>query len=141
MKPGSPLAVGSRSIVYEWGPDAVVKGPLPSTPDNWIESEARSTSIVRRCGAPVPELLGLEIIDGRVVSLYERIGGRSMWSHMVERSLLAALDVVPPIDEHRLCDGHLHPGNIIMGTDGPVIVDWFDVARGPPSADVARSLP
>lgn len=39
----------------------------------------------------------------------------------------------------QLCHGDLHPGNVIFGVDGPVVVDWFDAARGDPHGDVARS--
>ena len=39
----------------------------------------------------------------------------------------------------RLCHGDLHPSNVILGRDGPMIVDWFDASRGDPVADVARS--
>lgn len=39
----------------------------------------------------------------------------------------------------RVCHGDLHPGNVIMAAGGPVVVDWFDVSRGDPVADVARS--
>lgn len=38
-----------------------------------------------------------------------------------------------------LCHGDLHPGNVIVGDDGPIVVDWFDAARGDPVGDVARS--
>ena len=38
---GPPLAHGSRSTVYEWGDDAVVKVPFADTPDEWIRYEAR----------------------------------------------------------------------------------------------------
>jgi aminoglycoside phosphotransferase (APT) family kinase protein len=51
-----------------------------------------------------------------------------------------ALELLPP--ERRpglLCHGDLHPSNIVMSHDGPMIVDWFDASRGDPIADVARS--
>jgi aminoglycoside phosphotransferase (APT) family kinase protein len=38
-----------------------------------------------------------------------------------------------------VCHGDLHPSNVLLGRDGPVIVDWFDASRGDPIADVARS--
>jgi len=64
--------------------------PLPSTPDSWIESEAAFTAAVHRAGAPVPAPLGIEEVDGRRVSIYERLVGVSMWSHIVQRP--AAID-------------------------------------------------
>ncbi|MGH9288335.1 MAG: aminoglycoside phosphotransferase family protein [Acidimicrobiales bacterium] len=54
-------------------------------------------------------------------------------------SLIAALELLPPTSPSRLCHGDLHPGNIIMASDGPVIIDWFDAARGDHVADIART--
>ena len=39
-----------------------------------------------------------------------------------------------------LCHGDLHPGNVIMSAEGPVLLDWFDACRGVVLGDVARSL-
>ena len=33
----------------------------------------------------------------------------------------------------------MHPSNVLLSSDGPVIVDWFDASRGAPVADVART--
>lgn len=38
-----------------------------------------------------------------------------------------------------LLHGDLHPGNVLMGPRGPVVIDWFDAAIGHPVADVVRS--
>lgn len=38
-----------------------------------------------------------------------------------------------------LLHGDLHPGNVLMGEHGPVVIDWFDAAIGHPIADVVRS--
>ncbi len=38
-----------------------------------------------------------------------------------------------------LCHGDLHPSNVILTDDGPMIVDWFDACRGEPVAEVART--
>ena len=35
--------------------------------------------------------------------------------------------------------GDLHPGNVLLGPDGPVALDWFDASVGHPAADAARS--
>jgi hypothetical protein len=60
-------------------------------------------------------------------------------SSRVDPSLIAALELLPPTTPSRLCHGDLHPGNVIMANDGPVIIDWFDAARGDLVADVART--
>lgn len=38
-----------------------------------------------------------------------------------------------------LLHGDLHPGNLLLGPDGPMVIDWFDAAIGHPVADVVRS--
>jgi uncharacterized protein (TIGR02172 family) len=38
-----------------------------------------------------------------------------------------------------LCHGDFHPGNIILTSRGPMIIDWAWATRGHPVADVART--
>ncbi|MEZ5215391.1 MAG: phosphotransferase, partial [Ilumatobacteraceae bacterium] len=38
-----------------------------------------------------------------------------------------------------VCHGDLHPRNVLLGPDGPVVVDWFDASRGSFTAEVART--
>jgi aminoglycoside phosphotransferase (APT) family kinase protein len=184
---GDVVARGSRSTVHAYGHGAVVKVPDPATPESWIRYEARYAEAARVAGAPVPRLLGMEQIDGRIASVWEHVDGQSMWQHVVDRpersaelggrlaevqlslfelvpavtlprqrdrltskirraaatidaSLAQALDSLPP-ETHllRLCHGDLHPSNVLLARDGPMIVDWFDASRGDPIADVARS--
>ena len=44
-----------------------------------------------------------------------------------------------PDGEMMLCHGDLHPKNILMAKNGPVVIDWFDACRGSAAADVART--
>jgi aminoglycoside phosphotransferase (APT) family kinase protein len=172
--------------VFAWGRDAVAKVPFSSTPEAWIHFEARYTAAVHDAGAPAPRFLGIETINGRAASIYERVHGRSMWEHMVERpeqipahtrslaelqahlfslgppvslpalrdrltckirraaarvdpAVSAALELIPSTAGSRLCHGDLHPGNVIMSPTGPVLIDWFDAARGDQLADIART--
>ena len=183
---GEQLATGSRSAVFAWGRDAVAKVPFAATPEAWIHFEALYTAAVHDAGAPAPRFHGIEMIDGRAASIYERVHGPSMWNHMLEHpadvsahtrllaelqthlftlvppvalpalrdrlrckireaasrahpSLIAALELLPSSSPSRLCHGDLHPGNIIMARCGPVIIDWFDAARGDRVADIART--
>jgi Ser/Thr protein kinase RdoA (MazF antagonist) len=58
----------------------------------------------------------------------------------VDASLARALDLLPArTGTPRLCHGDLHPSNVILSRDGPVLVDWFDASRGDRVADIARS--
>jgi aminoglycoside phosphotransferase (APT) family kinase protein len=43
-------------------------------------------------------------------------------------------------DGDRLCHGDFHPGNVLAGKRGAVIIDWPNVTRGDPDADLARTL-
>jgi aminoglycoside phosphotransferase (APT) family kinase protein len=71
----------------------------------------------------------------------DRLISKIRWSAAnVDRSLGAALELLPArTAKPRLCHGDLHPSNVIMSKDGPVLVDWFDACRGERVADVARS--
>ena len=55
----------------------------------------------------------------------------------IRRRVLAALDTFPTGD--RICHGDFHPGNILMTVRGEVVIDWIDVTRGNPLADLART--
>ena len=77
---------------------------------------------------------GLPALHDRVTSKIRNAAAR------YDKSLLEALDVVPPATRLRsLCHGDLHPGNVIIGHDGPVLIDWFDASGGDRAGDVARS--
>jgi len=41
--------------------------------------------------------------------------------------------------ERTLYHGDLHPGNVLMTPDGPVVIDWFDTAAGSGTADMVRT--
>jgi aminoglycoside phosphotransferase (APT) family kinase protein len=58
----------------------------------------------------------------------------------LDPSLAVALELLPARKgTPRLCHGDLHPSNVIVSRNGPVLVDWFDASRGDRVADVARS--
>jgi aminoglycoside phosphotransferase (APT) family kinase protein len=71
----------------------------------------------------------------------DRLVSKIRWSAAnLDASLARALDLLPAwTDTPRLCHGDLHPSNVIVSEDGPVLVDWFDASRGDRVADVARS--
>ncbi len=51
---------------------------------------------------------------------------------------LSALTRLP--EDNKLCHGDYHPGNILMSSRGPVVIDCADASQGDPHADVARFL-
>lgn len=42
-------------------------------------------------------------------------------------------------DGQALCHGDFHPGNVLISSHGPVVIDWTTARLGSPWADVARS--
>ena len=50
---------------------------------------------------------------------------------------LAALHALP--DGDRVCHGDFHPDNVLIASQGAVVIDWIDASRGNPLADVART--
>jgi aminoglycoside phosphotransferase (APT) family kinase protein len=38
-----------------------------------------------------------------------------------------------------LCHGDLHPGNVIMTAEGPRLIDWMGMVRGPAALDLAST--
>ena len=52
-------------------------------------------------------------------------------------AVLNALQQLP--DGNVLCHSDFHPGNVIMSSRGPIIIDWMAATRGSPVADVART--
>ena len=49
------------------------------------------------------------------------------------------LHAVPPRpgDSQRIVHLDLHPGNVLLGPAGPVVIDWRNAAAGPPELDLA----
>ncbi len=55
----------------------------------------------------------------------------------IQTAALQRLDQLP--DDSALCHGDFHPGNVMLTTDGPRILDWPTAMRGHPLGDVART--
>lgn len=49
----------------------------------------------------------------------------------------AMLEALP--DTENLCHGDYHPGNILLGKTGPIVIDWMTACSGSRWADVART--
>jgi len=105
----------------------------------------------RLCGYPAPEVFEIST-DGLVMEKIEGptmrqvAGGRP--SMVREQAVLARLhldlheieapDGLPAAGKgNRLLHLDLHPANVIMSAEGPVVVDWTNARCGDPALDVA----
>jgi len=55
----------------------------------------------------------------------------------LKQAVLHRLEQLP--DGLALCHGDYHPGNLVMTSHGPIVIDWMSACRGNPVADVART--
>jgi hypothetical protein len=69
--------------------------------------------------------------------LRERIAIVPQLSTHARAASLALLDELP--DGDRLCHGDFHPGNVLNGADGLIVIDWANASRGDPDGDFART--
>jgi aminoglycoside phosphotransferase (APT) family kinase protein len=112
----------------------------PSLWQEVVERPHRSAKIGRTLAEVQLALFGL-VPPLTLPHQRDRLITKIRWSAAnVDGSLAPALDLLParPRTLH-LCHGDLHPSNVILSKNGPVLVDWFDASRGDRVADVARS--
>lgn len=69
--------------------------------------------------------------------LAHHITHQKLLSEAERDTILAGLARLPRGDS--LCHADLHPGQMILSPQGPVVIDWANTARGVPAADIARS--
>jgi len=143
------IAAGRASEIFDLGDGRVLRrfktGGCP-------EREALVMRHARARGYPVPEVL--ELAEDALV--LEKVEGPTMWevasgqpSKVREHAgLLAQLhqelheidapDGLPAVGHGgRLLHLDLHPANVLLSRDGPVVVDWTNARCGDPAFDVA----
>jgi len=69
--------------------------------------------------------------------LEEKIRGASPLPENLRQAALAALAALP--EGQSVCHGDFHPDNILMTSQGPMVIDWIDATSGHPLGDVART--
>jgi aminoglycoside phosphotransferase (APT) family kinase protein len=143
------IAAGRASEVFDLGDGRVLRrfkhGGHP-------EREALVMRHAHLNGYPVPEVLEVTA-DALVLA---KVEGPTMWqaasedpstvpAHAASLARLheqlhgiGAPDGLQPVgDGDRLIHLDLHPANVILSPDGPVVVDWTNARRGAPALDVA----
>ncbi|MGI8796259.1 MAG: phosphotransferase [Acidimicrobiia bacterium] len=151
-EPGQLLARGRACDVYELDATRVLRR-YRTIPYRSMQVEADIMERARANDYPVPRVHEVTQTD----LVMDRVDGPTMLEEMTSHPwrlrkyarTLASLhhrlhDIPAPEElEAPLGDGavivhlDLHPLNVIMGPDGPVVIDWSNAARGDGNADVA----
>ncbi|MGD0882686.1 MAG: phosphotransferase [Acidimicrobiales bacterium] len=153
---GPLIASGRDADIFEYGHGRVLRR---SRNDRSMVAEARTMEFVRTHGYPSPRVF--DVSDDGLDLVMERIDGPTMvdagatrpWRlramgrelaelHQLLHRRLPAPDWVPaaPVGTgDRMLHMDLHPLNVLMGQDGPVVIDWTGAARGEPLVDVAAT--
>jgi aminoglycoside phosphotransferase (APT) family kinase protein len=152
--PGPVIGTGRAATVYDIGNGRVLRRYRI---DKDMTTEAEGMRWVRAHGVPVPEVFD---VDGPDLVM-ERIDGPSLLAGLathphrlpaagrVLADLHRTLDDVPAPDflprrydsggSEGVVHGDLHPDNVMMSADGPVLIDWSNVCVGDRGADLAQT--
>lgn len=152
--PGRLLASGRAADVYDLGDGTVLRRYRT---DHDCAGEARLMTWLRGEGLVVPSV---HRVDGRDIVM-DRIDGPTMLDDLAARpwrfvgharrlarlqrdlNRLEAPDWLPAhdgvVEGDRVLHLDLHPMNVILGPDGPVIIDWTNASRGDPAFDAAMT--
>lgn len=125
---------GRASIVFEY-----VAGP--SMWQRMLERPDDAAALTRDLASIQRAIHEAGVPDG-LPSLVERLRRKIAASRELdagEQERAAALLDQQPIGA-ALLHGDLHPGNVLLGPDGLVVIDWFDATVGHPTADMARTM-
>jgi aminoglycoside phosphotransferase (APT) family kinase protein len=152
-RPGRLLASGRWSDIYELGPDRVLRRYRdPAGMPAW---EAAVMRHVRAYHVPAPEVIEVNGLD----MVLERVHGPTMLEDLANRPWRLRDHVQTLVELHRLVhqvpiptgppapfgDGEsllhldLHPANVILSMNGPVLLDWQGAVLGPAAADLAHT--
>ncbi len=153
-QPGPLLASGRAADVYDLGDGTVLRRYRT---DHDCAAEARLMIWLDTQGVPVPTV---HRADGRDIVM-DRVAGPTMIDDLAARPWRVArhartlarvqravhrreapswLPVAPGVVEgDRVLHLDLHPMNVILSDDGPVIIDWTNGSRGDPAFDAAMT--
>lgn len=152
--PGPLLAAGRAADVYDLGDGTVLRRYRQDHAG--IETEARVMGHLGAAGFPVP---AVQRVDGRDIVM-DRIEGPTMlealekapWSIVWRARQLAQIqrrlarhrapawllaDTADSSKPHSILHLDLHPMNVILSPDGPVVIDWTNASGGPAGFDAA----
>jgi Ser/Thr protein kinase RdoA (MazF antagonist) len=144
----APLASGRDADVYALDAHRVLRRYRAGGD---VTREAEFMRYVAAHGFPVPAVhaahegdLVLDRVDGPTMlaalrddGLAPDDAGRILAELHARLHAIAGRD--PHVPERRVLHLDLHPDNVILGPDGPVVIDWRNAADGAPALDVALS--
>jgi aminoglycoside phosphotransferase (APT) family kinase protein len=150
--PGPLIGSGRSADVYAIGSDRVLRRYRRRQD---VQDEAAMMRYLDEAGFPVPKVYDADGPD----LVMERLDGRDMLTDLSRRPWLAPRHArlladmhnrlhqvpAPPGFPEPLGPGKtvmhldLHPGNVMLTSRGPVVIDWSNRAVGPPGADVAMA--
>jgi aminoglycoside phosphotransferase (APT) family kinase protein len=154
-EPGPLLASGRDADIFEYAPGLVLRR---SRHERSLVNEAQVMDFVRARGYPAPAVE--EVSGDGLAMVMERIDGPTMVDRLSRRPWTAArwgrvlgdlhralhaidapdwVDAAPAGHGDRLLHLDLHPLNVMLGPQGPVVIDWTNARRGDPNIDVALS--
>lgn len=148
MTPDEPFATGRDADVYAVGADRVLRRYRDGAD---VAREAAVMVHLAAHGFPVPTVFHAAGPD----LVMSRVPGPTMLAALLDgttdvdtaAAVLAGLHHrlhgVPARrssdPDHRVLHLDLHPDNVLLGPDGPVLIDWRNAGDGPPELDVAMS--
>jgi aminoglycoside phosphotransferase (APT) family kinase protein len=156
--PGRLIGSGRAADVYELDAGRVLRRYRVAVD---VEPEARLMTYLRSAGYPVPEVFDAQGPD----MVMARLSGTDLLSDLARRPWMARAHALMLADMHdrlhqieappglpavfepagageagrRVLHLDLHPGNVMLTPDGPVVIDWSNGAAGPAGADVAMA--
>jgi aminoglycoside phosphotransferase (APT) family kinase protein len=153
--PGKLSAAGRDSNIYEIGEGKVLRRSRNGRSQS---NEAKTMEYVRARGYPAPEVFsvsddGLDMVMARIEGptmvaaasaqpwKLRRLGRELARLHQSLHLLNAPprLPAAPCGLGETLLHMDFHPLNIMLSSDGPVVLDWTRASRGDPLVDVAAT--
>ncbi len=154
VEPGRLLASGRDGDIFEFGSGLVLRRAKSG---RVIEREAHTMAYAHAHGFPCPTVH--DVRAGGTEIVMERIDGPMMMDVMFRKPWLMAhyarmladlhdrLHVIPAPDFLPELDGgdrlvhlDLHPMNVMISANGPIVIDWPNASRGYGLTDVAVTI-
>lgn len=142
-----PIASGRDADVYALTDDRVLRRYRNGHP---VRDEAAYMRHVATYDYPVPavyEVDGADMVLERLAgptladaAIAGQLGAKELGlMHAELHRRLQAIPAPSGADGMVVVHGDLHPANVILTDDGPVVIDWCNAEEGPPEFDVAMT--